>query len=223
MIAKLIEQLLAELGEDARREGLAKTPERVEKALRYLTSGYERDPNDVLNGALFVEDYDEMVLVKDIDFTSLCVPSKQIVNAVGGARPARTVKVGDSLWTLDGGHLKETLVTQVTSRKTRHIVEVSSTKGQFRVTPDHPVMTDTGWSEAQDLRPGVRVEWINPRSLCRHPSAPAAGYPLGYVIGAVAADGSIQEGRRIALVVRSREFADKYRAMLTEAFPGAAS
>lgn len=72
MIAKLIEQLLAELGEDARREGLAKTPERVEKALRYLTSGYERDPNDVLNGALFVEDYDEMVLVKDIDFTSLC-------------------------------------------------------------------------------------------------------------------------------------------------------
>ena len=72
MIAKLIEQLLKELGEDAQREGLDRTPERVEKALRYLTSGYTKDPRDVLNGALFVEDYDEMVVVKDIDFTSLC-------------------------------------------------------------------------------------------------------------------------------------------------------
>lgn len=72
MIAKLIEQLLKELGQDAAREGLDKTPERVEKALRYLTSGYDKDPVDVLNGALFVEDYDEMVVVKDIDFTSLC-------------------------------------------------------------------------------------------------------------------------------------------------------
>jgi GTP cyclohydrolase IA len=72
MIAKLIEQLLKELGEDAHRDGLDKTPERVEKALRYLTSGYDKDPLDVLNGALFVEDYDEMVVVKDIDFTSLC-------------------------------------------------------------------------------------------------------------------------------------------------------
>ncbi|MBI2017162.1 MAG: GTP cyclohydrolase I FolE, partial [Candidatus Rokubacteria bacterium] len=72
MIEQLVEQLLAELGEDARREGLAKTPERVAKALRYLTSGYEQDVKDVLNDALFVEDYDEMVIVKDIDVASLC-------------------------------------------------------------------------------------------------------------------------------------------------------
>jgi GTP cyclohydrolase IA len=72
MIAKLIEQLLKELGEDAQREGLARTPERVEKALRYLTSGYDAHVEDVLNDALFVEDYDEMVIVKDIDFASLC-------------------------------------------------------------------------------------------------------------------------------------------------------
>jgi GTP cyclohydrolase I len=72
MIAKLIEQLLKELGEDAQREGLAKTPERVEKALRYLTSGYDQSVSDILNDALFVEDYDEMVIVKDIDFASLC-------------------------------------------------------------------------------------------------------------------------------------------------------
>src|ERR671936_1842563 len=72
MIAKLIEQLLKELGEDAQREGLERTPERVEKALRYLTSGYDKDVKDVLNDALFVEEYDEMVVVKDIDFFSLC-------------------------------------------------------------------------------------------------------------------------------------------------------
>jgi GTP cyclohydrolase IA len=72
MIERLIEQLLAELGEDAQREGLAKTPERVAKSLRYLTSGYDKDVKDVLNDALFVEEYDEMVVVKDIDFASLC-------------------------------------------------------------------------------------------------------------------------------------------------------
>ena len=72
MIAKLIEQLLKELGEDAQREGLAKTPERVEAALRFLTSGYDKKVEDVLNDALFVEDYDEMVIVKDIDLASLC-------------------------------------------------------------------------------------------------------------------------------------------------------
>jgi len=72
VIARLIEQLLKELGEDARRAGLERTPERVEKALRYLTSGYDRDVKEVLNEALFVEDYDEMVVVKDIDFFSLC-------------------------------------------------------------------------------------------------------------------------------------------------------
>ena len=72
MIASLIEQLLKELGEDVTREGLDRTPDRVEKALRYLTSGYEQDVHAVLNDALFVEDYDEMVVVKDIDFFSLC-------------------------------------------------------------------------------------------------------------------------------------------------------
>jgi GTP cyclohydrolase IA len=72
MIAKLIEQLLKEIGEDPHREGLERTPERVAKALGYFTSGYDKDPRKVLNDALFVEDYDEMVVVKDIDFFSLC-------------------------------------------------------------------------------------------------------------------------------------------------------
>jgi GTP cyclohydrolase I len=71
-IARLVEQLLKELGEDTYREGLERTPERVENALRYLTSGYRMRVEDILNDALFVEEYDEMVVVKDIDVFSLC-------------------------------------------------------------------------------------------------------------------------------------------------------
>src|SRR5881394_16556 len=68
----LIRQLLAEMGEDPRREGLLDTPKRVDKALRFLTSGYTADVDTVLNNALFTVDYNEMVIVKDIDFYSLC-------------------------------------------------------------------------------------------------------------------------------------------------------
>src|SRR5438093_7836580 len=71
-IANRVAERLKELGEDVQREGLDKTPERVEKALRYFTSGYGQDVKEVLNGAMFVEEYDEMVLVKDIDFASMC-------------------------------------------------------------------------------------------------------------------------------------------------------
>jgi GTP cyclohydrolase I len=72
MMERLIRDLLKEVGEDPAREGLEKTPARVAKAWRYLTSGYEQDVHDVLNEALFTEEYDEMVVVKDIDFYSLC-------------------------------------------------------------------------------------------------------------------------------------------------------
>ena len=68
----LIRSLLEQLGEDPSREGLLKTPERVEKSLKFLTSGYAADIDDILNGALFTVDYSEMVIVKDIDFYSLC-------------------------------------------------------------------------------------------------------------------------------------------------------
>jgi len=68
----LITRLLVELGEDPNREGLSRTPTRVEKALKFLTSGYGADIDAVLNDALFTVDYSEMVIVKDIDFYSLC-------------------------------------------------------------------------------------------------------------------------------------------------------
>ena len=68
----IIRRLLTNLGEDPSREGLLQTPERVERSLKFLTSGYQKDVDEVLNGALFTVDYTEMVIVKDIDFYSLC-------------------------------------------------------------------------------------------------------------------------------------------------------
>ena len=101
----LIRDLLAKIGEDPDREGLAKTPERFDKALRFLTSGYRQDPREVLQRAIFHESYDEMVIVKDLDVFSLCehhilpffgkchvayIPKK---NIVGLSKIARVVEL----------------------------------------------------------------------------------------------------------------------------------
>jgi GTP cyclohydrolase IA len=71
-IADLMRKVIALVGEDTEREGLRKTPERFEKALKFLTSGYNQNLDNVLNGATFSVSYDEMVVVKDIEFFSLC-------------------------------------------------------------------------------------------------------------------------------------------------------
>src|SRR5260370_4205277 len=70
--ADLVHEILVRLGEDPQRDGLLKTPERVQKALEYLTKGYHEDPDKILQGALFDVTYDEMVIIKDIEMFSLC-------------------------------------------------------------------------------------------------------------------------------------------------------
>lgn len=71
-VARLIEQLLRELGEDPGREGLLRTPDRVADSLRFLTAGHDRDVEEVINDAIFAESYEEMVVVRDIELYSLC-------------------------------------------------------------------------------------------------------------------------------------------------------
>ena len=71
-IASHMSEIIRALGENPKRQGLFQTPERVEKALRYLTSGYSADVNRIVNGALFEVKYDEVVIVRDIEFFSLC-------------------------------------------------------------------------------------------------------------------------------------------------------
>ena len=72
VVEKCVKTLLQEIGEDTNREGLKKTPHRVAKAYEFLTQGYNKKIKDVFNGAVFEEKYDEMVIVKDIDFYSMC-------------------------------------------------------------------------------------------------------------------------------------------------------
>lgn len=71
-LEKTIQDLLTGIGEDPKREGLLKTPDRVAKMYQFLTKGYHEDPDKVLNKAVFTERYSEMVIVRDIDFFSLC-------------------------------------------------------------------------------------------------------------------------------------------------------
>lgn len=71
-LQQLVRELLTQIGEDPSREGLMKTPSRVADSLKFLTKGYREDPRRLLNGAVFKEPYNEMVIVKDIDFYSLC-------------------------------------------------------------------------------------------------------------------------------------------------------
>jgi GTP cyclohydrolase I len=71
-IADHYQQIIELLGEDVNREGLLKTPERVSKAMQFLMQGYEQDPEDIIRSAMFTENYRQMVIVKDIDFYSMC-------------------------------------------------------------------------------------------------------------------------------------------------------
>jgi GTP cyclohydrolase I len=71
-VSEKVKVILTEIGEDTEREGLIRTPERVAKAYKFLTKGYKQNVDEVINGAIFEEKYDEMVIVKDIDFYSMC-------------------------------------------------------------------------------------------------------------------------------------------------------
>src|SRR3972149_4831651 len=211
---ELTKDILIEMGQDPKREGLRETPRRVADMFAELTEGYSMHPKEILS-----KEWNEisgMVVAKDIDFFSLCVPSKQLVNAVEGVKQAASVKVGDRFWTLDKGRVVETKVIAVSSRKTRELVEVTTTEGTFRVTPDHPFATPDGWVEAAKLE-GRRVEWTFPRSLHRTRYLPKIGYPLGYAIGAVFSDGSVRD-RSISLVVNDRKFASKFSQAMKDTF-----
>jgi GTP cyclohydrolase I len=146
-----------------------------------ITSGLRTDPTQVLQ-AVFEAGHDEMVMIRDIPMYSLCVPSTQMVNAVGGQQQAREVRVGDELWTLVNGRVQSTQVTQVQSRQTRELVEVRTEEATVRVTPDHPFATPQGWTEARDLE-GTFIEWTAPRSLCRPRYAPTVGYDSRQYVG----------------------------------------
>jgi GTP cyclohydrolase I len=179
----LVAEMIRRLGDDPNREGMRRTPVRVEKAMQFLTQGYDVSPEDVIGDALFEERHHNMVLVKDIELYSMCVPSNQLVDAVDGAKRAAGVQVGDRLWTLRHGEVRETTVTEVTGHEVLELVEVETERGTFRVTPDHPFATPNGWVEAADLE-GCEVEWAPARSRRRRRFELRAGRARGYAIAA---------------------------------------
>jgi len=211
--------ILAAIGEDPGREGLKDTPGRVVRSWRKLFGGYYEDPKKIL-GTVFEEGAcDEMVVLKDIKYFSTCVPGDQLVNAVNGAKRAREISVGDELWTLKNGVPVKTKITEITTRKSESIVRLKLKNGTvIRVTSDHPIKMPLGWEEAGNLEPGDLVEYINPKTLCKEQYEFNLNYDLGYVLGAVASDGSIQDDRRICLEVGERWFAKMFISALRGAF-----
>jgi GTP cyclohydrolase I len=130
-IAELVRQIIVQIGEDPDREGLRRTPERFEKAIRYLTSGYRQESEKLLNGAMFSVAYDEMVVVKDIELYSLCehhllpffgkchvayIPNKKVVGLSKIARLvnmyARRLQIQERLTSQIAKTLEETLNPQ---------------------------------------------------------------------------------------------------------------
>ena len=113
---ELIEKLLRELGEDPSRKGLQKTPERVEKSFKYLTSGYGINIEQLVNDALYQEDYDEMIIVKDID---IYIPGAVDLEK----EKARLIKQRDQLGGRIGGAKKKLANENFLSKARPEVVE----------------------------------------------------------------------------------------------------
>jgi GTP cyclohydrolase I len=217
-IAKAVREILEAIGEDPDREGLLKTPERVARMYAEVCSGLHEEADTHLK-VTFETGHDEMVMVRDIPVYSLCVPSKELVNAVGGVKQASTVQVGDKLWTFDdAGALVQTEVVSIGWRRTDELVDIRAGRHHVRLTPNHPVMTPGGWVDAGDLGPGQKIQTFPTKRLCQERYIVHEGYELGYALGAIGSDGSVQDGRRISLVVNDEAFAGRFAHCLRMAF-----
>ncbi|MGW6705186.1 hypothetical protein ACWGDE_09880 [Streptomyces sp. NPDC054956] len=143
------------------------------------------------------------------------LPSKQMVNGVDGQAQARTVGLGDRLWTLDGDRTVPTAVLGVTAVKAREVVDVVTDGQTFTVAPDQLLGTSDGWIPAAEALGSV-VVWTHPRKLCRTRPTILPGYEFGYLVGATCADGTVGKNY-VSLVVNDEDFAAKYAECLTTA------
>lgn len=218
LIQQAVSEVLKAIGEDPHREGLQLTPKRVADMYAEVFSGIGKDPRDEID-VLFELGHDEMVMVRDIPLYSLCIPSKERINGVQGVIKAADVRPGDQLWTFDDARtLVTTKVVSVASRKAHEIIEIRAEDRKIRVTPEHPILTPDGWIQARHLVVGSKLLSYRPRSLCQVRRNIREGYHLGYALGVFASEGSIQEGRRVSVVVNDRAFAERYALAVHEAF-----
>ena len=175
-IAQHVTQLLQHLGEDPQREGLQRTPERVGKAMQFLTQGYQQDPEAILRSALFEEDYRQMVVVKDIPFYSLCehhmlpffgkahvayIPNGKITGLSKVARVvdvfARRLQVQERMTT----QIKECIQNTLNPLGVMVVIEAEHLCMQMRgVQKPGAVTTTSDFTDAFN-RPETREEFMN--------------------------------------------------------------
>ncbi len=176
LLAEKYGEILAILGEDAQREGLLKTPERVAKSMQFFMQGYEQDPEVLLHSAMFTEDYRQMVIVKDIDFYSMCehhmlpffgkvhvayIPNKKITGLSKIARVvdvfARRLQVQERLTT----QIKECIQKTLNPMGVMVIVEAQHLCMQMRgVQKQHSITTTSDFTGVFE-QAKTREEFMN--------------------------------------------------------------
>lgn len=175
-IAQHVVELLQHLGEDAQREGLQRTPERVGKAMQFLTQGYQQDPEEILRSALFEEDYRQMVVVKDIPFYSLCehhllpffgkahvayIPNGKITGLSKVARVvdvfARRLQVQERMTT----QIKECIQNTLNPMGVMVVIEAEHLCMQMRGVQKPGAVTTTSDFTGAFNRPETREEFMN--------------------------------------------------------------
>jgi GTP cyclohydrolase I len=175
-VADLYKQIIELLGEDVEREGLVKTPERVSKAMQFLMQGYEQDPEQIIQSAMFTEDYRQMVIVKDIDFYSMCehhmlpffgkahvayIPNKKITGLSKIARVvevfARRMQVQERMTT----QIKECIQKTLNPMGVMVIIEAQHLCMQMRgVQKQHSITTTSDFTGVFE-QAKTREEFIN--------------------------------------------------------------
>lgn len=175
-IAEHYQKIIELLGEDVEREGLLKTPERVSKAMQFLMQGYEQNPEDIIKAAMFTEDYRQMVIVKDIDFYSMCehhmlpffgkahvayIPNKKITGLSKIARIvevyARRMQVQERMTT----QIKECIQRTLNPMGVMVIIEAQHLCMQMRgVQKQHSITTTSDFTGVFE-QAKTREEFIN--------------------------------------------------------------
>lgn len=165
-IEGLVCRLLKSIGENPNREGLSETPQRFAEMIESLTAGYRADPKELVAGAVFPIEHDQMIVVKDISFYSLCVHGKSRVYTPQGALFAKDVRPGKLLFTLDptSKELKLTEVLAVSRTKHRERYHLSFEGGyQIWATSEHPVFVlGRGFVPIRAVQPGDKLLGIHP-------------------------------------------------------------
>lgn len=219
VIRTSVENIMDALGLDLKDDSLSETPKRITKMyMDEICVGLRYENFPKITTIENKMQYSTMLLERHISVKSVCVPGKQVVNAVGNKRFASELSVGDKLWTLNNGVPVQTTIEKISTHTAESLVRVTLSNGvSFRVTPDHPLKVKEGWIEAKDSL-GKKVEYVNPRTFCKESFSFNICKELGYFLAVVAAECSIQDDRRICLETENEEVVDDFIKAVEKVF-----